>query len=178
MGNFEEVVTNLLVKFGEEVLETCMKSLESKEGLSSMVQKASDKSNAFVLNLIKMVVEREDEEFCTKRNKHQILKYHTYRAKNILTKIGNIEICRNEYLVKETGKRFVYLDEILDLDKRQRIDKAFQGEIVENAVKHSYRTASDLAEGIITSMTAYNLVKRHHANHEELLEKETDKKKE
>lgn len=178
MGIFEEVVTSLLTKFGEDILETCIKTLEEREGLSGMVKKTSAKSNAFVLKLIKMVVEREDAEFCQKRNIHKVLKYHTYRAKNILTPIGNIELCRNEYLDKDSGKRFVYVDDILDLDKRQRIDKLFQGEIVKSAVEHSYRTASALAGGMVTPMTAYNLVKRYHPKQEEVFEEEIGKKKE
>ena len=82
-------------------------------------------------DIIKTVFEIADEEFFNRESRKQRYYSKAYRKREIITLFGHIIYYRHEYVDKDTGKPFIYIDEKIGLHRRDRYDPAVCAKLYE-----------------------------------------------
>lgn len=85
------------------------------------------------------------------RKTHQLVIKEKDRKRNILTKLGNIEITRDYYYDKNNNCYTVPIDRSLGIQAYKRISENVCAELVEKSTEYSYAKSSQIVTGNIVS---------------------------
>ncbi|AEM73012.1 LOW QUALITY PROTEIN: protein of unknown function UPF0236 [Caldicellulosiruptor acetigenus 6A] len=151
-------IEELLNRFGEGIVEI----LRGEKDIAKYSMELKVKMDEIGKEMIKEVCGLVDE--IVRNEKERKARYDVVRKdrRNIKTIFGDVEYIRTYYKNKGDGG-YVYLaDEILGIEKYQRIDKAVKAAIVEKVVEMSYEKAAKevLGEEKITRQSVMNILKR------------------
>lgn len=164
IAKIKEKLQEIWDKALEKTLGLIMHNIKSGATLSEHVKTGGELVDNLLTDTIAEVVNAIDEDYASKRNKKVFIKYNSNKVKNILTCRGNVEMKRTQWKNKETGETFFFVDEVLDIDRYQRLDKDLQKTLMEDSVNRSYRVASARQDYRVSHQTAYNVIKRNVAN--------------
>ena len=123
-------VKEICMTTGREVLEECIRSV----------------NQAF----------REDK---ARRKELGLVLHEKERPRKVLTEMGLIDISRDCYRDRRSGS-FVYpLDELLEVERYERIDSSVRASLVWEACEESYRrSAEHVTEGAVSRQTVRNVI--------------------
>jgi len=179
-------MTNIISDINKKII-THMLNLEEKMELGGMDLTGAvddtltlvheigrDMIETFIENVEKGLLQDEDR-------KSEWVVQCKNREKTVSTKLGDITYARTYYRNRETGAFRHLVDDILDIQPHQRIDKGLQEDMLLKAQELSYQKVVDSYEDIsITSRnTIKNIVHKFPTEHSSLssLEKPQEKKK-
>ena len=99
---------------------------------------------------------REDK---AKRKELGLVLHEKDRSRKMLTEMGQIDISRDYYREKKSGKYVYPLDELLDVKRYERIDSNVRASLVWEACEQSYqRSAEHVTEGAVSRQTVRNAI--------------------
>lgn len=134
----EEGIRNLQ----ESILELVVKG----DGFTDVVSKVKEQTDALGREICRQVFESLDGSIYkdTKRKKDWNIERKA-DPKKIITRLGEIEYCRN-YYCSRNGKGYRHLlDELLGIGVHERIDQGVRADLTEYAANISYQKAGELA---------------------------------
>ena len=103
-------------------------------------------------DIIVEVINRMDERFFKLKGRTQ--RYHSkgYRKREIITVFGHITYYRHEYVDKDTGRPFIYVDEKLGLHRKDRYDPCVCALIYERYgyINSMIKVGKDIGSGLDT----------------------------
>ena len=85
-------------------------------------------------DIIKETLEEMDEYFFKLKGRSKRYYSKGYRKREIITVFGHIIYYRHEYIDRNTGKPFIYVDEKIGLHRKDRYDPTVCGLMQENKV--------------------------------------------
>lgn len=127
----EEALAELLLKYAksEKNIGTTISSLLAPMNFTcdifnyaKLIDWLSSSSRKIVCILIKNLLEEMDRNF--RYSKGRIDRYYVKntRQRTIITMFGEVTYTRTEYIDRDTGEAFIYVDREIDLAPRQRYD--------------------------------------------------------
>ncbi len=151
-------IEKLLNRFGEGIVEI----LRGEKDIAMYSMELKEKMDEIGKEMIKEACGLVDE--IVRNKKKRKARYEVVRKdkRSIKTIFGDVEYIRTYYKNKGEGG-YVYLaDEILGIEKYQRIDKAVKAAIVEKVVEMSYERAAKevLGEEKIARQSVMNILRR------------------
>lgn len=158
IDNIISKMEELLNKFGEGIIEI----LKGEKDIAKYSMELKEKMDEIGKEMITEACSFVDE--IVREEKKRKAKYEVVRKdkRSIKTIFGDVEYIRTYYKNKEEG-RYVYLtDEILGIEKFQRIDKAVKAAIFEKVAEMSYEKAAKEVLGVekITRQSVMNILKK------------------
>lgn len=133
--------------------------------------------NELLLEIISKCLSEIDDEYNRKRNNAKVLLTHRKKSKPFLMEDGVLTLSRNRYINRIDNKPFYYLDNLLHLEKRQRISNSFQESIIKSSVEKSYKSVEEKFNNTISVQTAMNIVKKYDKYIDKVENKKDNKKK-
>lgn len=110
-------------------------------------------------SLLCQIVSLIETSFDKTRDKHRIVVRNKNKKRKLLTELGEVEINHTLYFDKQSERYFFAVDEILQLEKRSRIERGMKAKLVSDAAITSYGKAATLANNAVSRQTVHNLVK-------------------
>ncbi len=156
----EKELTKLVNKAVCELLDKFHCRLEeNQKSLTTLMEDSKEISNRLVIKVVESFGKSVDMIYSRDiRNKKEVEITHGHKHKRILSDIGEINFDRKRYVVN--GEPFYVVDDFLMLDKRQRIEKGYQSNILKLSAETSYNKAAKLLNNDITPRTALNIARR------------------
>ena len=131
-----------------------------RHSLSDIVESTQETVNELGVQLIERLYQEVDRLFDERRDKHKIVIKNCSKTRRLLTSMGEVKLRRKLYFEKQTARYFFAVDEILQLQKYERIERNLQADLVSKATLTSYGKASEFAGRRVSRQTVHNLVKR------------------
>ena len=138
--HFYEKITSELEKKVKNIF------LEGKGDISQVINTVEDNLDELGCEIIKDFIEKCDYEIkhSKERKKHWVVQQKEMK-KTLITTFGEVKYFRVYYKSK-SNKGFTYLvDDILSIDRYQRIDNGLASKMVEFASEYSYQKSANLA---------------------------------
>ena len=138
--HFYEKITSELEKEVKNIF------INGNGDISQVINNLEDSLNELGCNIIKDFIEKCDLEIKqSKERKKQWVVQQRDMKKTLITTFGEVKYSRVYYKSK-ANKGFTYLvDDILGIERYQRIDDGLSAKIVELSSDHSYQKSADLA---------------------------------
>lgn len=138
--HFHEKITSELEKEVKNIF------VEGKGDISQVINNVENHLNDLGCNIIKDFIEKCDHEIKeSKERKKQWIVQQKDMKKTLITIFGEVKYSRVYYKSK-SNKGFTYLvDDILGIERYQRLDDGLSAKIVELSSDHSYQKSADLA---------------------------------
>lgn len=130
-----------------QIVQTDRGFHQVEEDLHRLVQAAS-------AQFLSMVMEEIDEQLFEKRPR--TLKPVGYRCRQVVTALGEVTLKRRLYRDNQ-GKAHFLLDEVLGLEKRQRLSPRLKEMAVELAADLPYRRAAKFLEYLVPGVSAMSV---------------------
>ncbi len=130
-----------------------------KLSFADITQKTKHEMNELGCNVLGLIVATLETTFDANRDKHRIVIRNKNKKRKLLTEMGEVEIKHTLYFDKQEERYFFAVDELLELEKRSRIEKGMKAKLVSDAVITSYGKAAKIADNTVSRQTVYNIVK-------------------
>jgi len=171
----QEKATNVVIEFLEKVYEI----FREGSNFTKTAEEISNNADILTCELMSEYMNIIDDTIRESglRKKSYIIK-NREDEKSIITKMGEVKYKRTYYEAKD-GSGYTYLlDEIMGIEKHQRIDDGFKNELLKKAIKGSYQSSGKEAGRIeVSRQTVKNIV--HEIDNEEIrYEEEIETKRE
>lgn len=158
MNNIIQQITTNIAKKLEKVL---INSLNNKYDFSDIVEELTITGKQVTSNMLNYVLEELEEtirESAEIREKYTIHKRAVSRK--ILCSFGELEYERTYYKNKLDGSYIYLLDNLLDIEKGQRIETNLRSKLYKNSTKMSYQEAVNIfTDGKISRQSVLNIIK-------------------
>ena len=158
----EEIITRLTT---EMVKNICEKAFCSKwQGLADLagdVKEICMTTGREVLEECIRSINQTFRENKARRKELGLVLHEKERPRKILTEMGMIDISRDYYQDKKSGKYVYPLDELLEVKRYERIDSRVRATLVWEACEQSYqRSTEHVTEGAVSRQTVRNAILR------------------
>src|SRR6056297_2062859 len=172
--HFYEKITSELEKEVENIF------IEGKVDITQVINTVKDNLDELGCSIVKEFLERCDTKIkeSKERKKHWVVQQKGMK-KTLITVFGEVKYFRVYYKSKG-DKGFTYLlDDIVGIERYQRIDNGLTSKIIELASDHSYQKSADLAvkRVKISRETVKNKIRKLGEIDNRELEEKKDKKK-
>ena len=173
--HFYEKITSELEKEVENIF------MQGNGDITQVINTVKDNLDELGCNIIKEFLEKCDYEIKhSKERKKQWVVQQKNMEKTLITTFGEVKYSRVYYKSK-ADKGFTYLlDDILGIERYQRIDNGLASKIVDLASEHSYQKSADLAvNGVkLSRETVKNKIRKlGEVDNRELEDKPEEKRK-
>lgn len=148
-----------LIEFSVENIITAVQKGLGKQSFAEIVGLTTDVVHRLGTTLIEEIVTALDEQYNMERDRHAIIMRNN-KSRRMMTKIGEVTLRRRLYYDKTLQKYFFAVDELLDIERRSRIDTELKQELIANATLTSYGKASEIAGHKVSRQTVHNIVKK------------------
>lgn len=162
----KEVIASILTKGMEDVLSGV--AFGKNQTFSGIVKNTQEVMNMVGIRILEILVSEIDRSFDKNRDFHRILVRNKRKSRRILTTMGEVTLNRQLYFDKLEKRYFFAVDESLDIPKSSRIDASLQSQLIEQATRSSYGSASLTVNNKVSRQTVHNLVKRYEPKIEEV----------
>lgn len=145
---------------------------------NSIVERTYENSKRFALDILKYLIESLDEEIRVSKSRKKKWYIERYDTRTILTPLGKLTFTRTYYKNKYVRKKYSYiLDEVLGINKYQRMDVSIEAKLLEFANELSYENAGKMFNEnfVLSKQTVKNKMKK--LSEIELFEEIPEKKK-
>lgn len=148
-----------LIEFSVANIITVVQKGIGKQSFAEIVSLTTDVVHSLGTTLIEEIVTALDEHYNMERDRHAIIMRNN-KSRRILTKMGEVTLSRRLYYDKSKQQYFFAVDELLDIERRSRIDPGLKQELIANATLTSYGKASEIAGHKVSRQTVHNIVKK------------------
>ena len=139
----EKIITEILAKYSWKIV----KEIGSGEkSFDEMIKAVEAPVRSVAAEIVEAAVKQLDERVRADKawRKEEGLQIHEKeKSKGIITTLGPIELTRTVYKDKASGKNRYLLDEMLGLEKRQRISNEGKAAMLMEATKESYARSAE-----------------------------------
>lgn len=171
MKNLIDLVSKIVNdKINETINEIFLKLDNNDFRLSEEINSYHDKFNKIFLETFEKIFRNYDNYYFKNLRTNNIKVTHI-KSKTVRTEYGDFKLERRRYIDTVTKEKFYYIDDLIDIDKRQRIEKAFEYSILEQSIKKSYKSVEKRFNNNVTATTAINIAKRNINKIEEIEKK-------
>lgn len=147
-----------------ELDQILFSSINDEKSNFELIKKLRNNTDEFLKKYITQRLELMDDIFSENREDNsKLVITNSKQIKTILTEIGEIQFKRNRYKNRVSNQSFYFIDNIFYLSPHQRIDLAYQKEIIKNSINNNYYEAARRTNNLISPQTAFNAVKRHYS---------------
>ena len=94
--------------------------------------------------ILQIVFNEADEIFNSERDRSKVIIKHNGKTRRLLTTLGEVTLHRRLYYDKTAARYFFAADELLKIEKRARIEKGMQAQLIADATRSSYGKAAKL----------------------------------
>jgi len=156
----ETSITQIAVNLASRLQEIFCENLRGgnftqfcSEMFESVKMTALETATLFLSETDKLVRQESErkERYTVERNN---------QARTLQTEFGQLGISRTIYTEKATGKCHALLDEVLQIDKYERIENNLKAKVISLACDTSYGKAGKVAGGVLSRQTVMNVVHR------------------
>jgi len=175
MNNIIQLIAE---KVKKEIEESVDKVCEGSANLDNIVDSVSEMVNSIGIDTISAII--DELNFNINKSPDRSGKYYVHKKeveRTLITRFGALEFERTYYKnIKENSYVYI-LDEILGIQKYERVEGNLKGEILDNSTEMSYQKAADISTPVsITRQTVKNIIREN--GKIDNLELETGEKKE
>ena len=110
--------------------------------------------------ILQIVFNEADEIFNSERDRSKVIIKHNGKTRRLLTTLGEVTLHRRLYYDKTAARYFFAADELLKIEKRARIEKGMQAQLIADATRSSYGKAAEIAHRKVSRQTVHNIVRR------------------
>ena len=154
----EKSITQLLRNFTTKLIDLFNENLVSGS-FASLCAEAQREACAFETGLLASFFEETDKMILQDADrKKRFYVEKRGQVKRLQTDMGEVELKRTLFKDKKNGKFRYLADELLDIDKYQRIDKGLKAKLADAAAEGSYGKAEALTGGAVSRQTVMNIV--------------------
>lgn len=154
----EEKIRDLIEASVANIITAVQKGL-GKQSFAEIVGLTTDVVHNLGTKLIEEIVSTLDEQYNAERDRHAVIMRNN-KSRRMLTQIGEVTLRRRLYYDKQKQRYFFAVDELLDIERRSRIDTGLKQELIANATLTSYGKASEIAGHGVSRQTVHNIVKK------------------
>ncbi|MBQ9276495.1 MAG: ISLre2 family transposase [Clostridia bacterium] len=146
----------------ESVSKILLYSAESASKLmfTDLTENTKKEMNDLGTKILSFIVSQVEENFEKSRDRHKIVIRNKNKKRRLLTEMGEVEINHTLYCDKASRRYFFAVDEMLQIDKKTRIESGMKAKLISDATITSYGKASELADCAVSRQTVFNLVKK------------------
>ncbi|MBP5154808.1 MAG: ISLre2 family transposase [Lachnospiraceae bacterium] len=156
----EEIIAQLLAKMARKICETTFSS--EWRGISELTERLKSECRATEKAILEECVKsinRTFRENKARRKEMGLVLQEKDRHREILTVLGLIDVSRDCYFDKQNGIYVYPLDELLQIEKNERMDSGVKARLVWEACEESYRkSAEHVTEGAVSRQTVRNAI--------------------
>lgn len=143
MNNIIQVIVE---KVKKEIEESVIKVLEGNTNLDNIVDSVGEMINNIGIDTLSAIITELNSTI--KKAPERARKYHVQRnndKRTLVTRFGELEFERTYYKnIKENSYVYI-LDELLKIEKYERIEGNLKGDILDKATEVSYQKAAELS---------------------------------
>lgn len=153
-NKIQELITNSVAE-----LLTCINKELGQMSFSEIVEMTTQAVKKLGATLIEEIVSSLDVKYYELRDKHTI-QMRNNKRRTMLTQLGEVTLQRRLYYDKIQKRYFFAVDELLNIERRSRVEAGLKQELITNATLMSYGKASELCGGKVSRQTVHNIVKQ------------------
>lgn len=162
MINFKEELRIMIDDAVDELLAIISVDLK-RSTLSGIIKTTKATVDKLGASLVARIVELTDELYNKRRDKHAVV-VRNYKTRKLISELGEVTLNRRLYYDKSQGKYFFAVDELLEIEKRSRIEKGLKGRLVSEATQGSYGKACRRTGNFVSRQTVSNLLQQVNIN--------------
>jgi hypothetical protein len=160
-------MNNIIQLIGQKVKDTIEEGvisvLEGDTKLDNIVDSVAEMVNNIGLDTLNAIIDELND--IVKKSPERSGIYHIHKSnvsRTLVTRFGELEFNR-AYYKNIRDKRYIYiLDELLGIEKYERIEGNLKGEILDLAVDVSYQKAAELSTpAYLTRETVKNIIREN-----------------
>lgn len=160
MNNIIQLIAE---KVKDTIEESVIKVLEGETKLDNVVDLVGDMVNNIGLDTIGAIIDELND--IVKKSPERSGIYHIHKStvsRTLVTRFGELEFNR-PYYKNIRDKNYVYiLDELLGIEKYERVEGNLKGDILDKAVDVSYQKAAELlTPAYLTRQTVKNIIREN-----------------
>lgn len=173
----EQIIAEILAKYAKKIVEEIG---SGEKDFDEMIKAVEAPVRTVAVEIVEAAVRQLDAKIRADkvwRKEEGLLIHEKEKSKGIVTTLGPIEVTRTVYKDKENGKNRYLLDEMLGLEKRQRISNEGKAAMLMEATKESYaRSVGHAMRHEVSRQSVYTAIRRIRLPQEEIVSGE-DKKR-
>lgn len=160
MNNIIQLIAE---KVKDTIEESVIKVLEGNTKLDTIVDLVGEMVNNIGLDTLNTIIDELDD--IVKKSPERSGIYHIHKSKvsrTLVTRFGELEFKR-AYYKNIRNKNYVYiLDELLGIEKYERVEGNLKGDILDKAVDMSYQKSAELSTpAYLTRQTVKNIIREN-----------------
>lgn len=156
----EEIIAHLLAEMAKKICEMTFSSDWS--GIGELTERLKDEcltTEKAILEECLRNINRAFRESKSKRKEMGLVLQEKERHREILTSLGLIDVSRDCYFDKQNDTYVYPLDELLQIEKYERVDSGVKARLVWEACGESYqKSAEHVTEGAVSRQTVRNAI--------------------
>ena len=170
----EEIIAHLLAEMAKKICEMTFSS--DWRGIGELTERLKVEcltTEKAILEECLRGINQAFRENKTNRKEMGLVLQEQDRHREILTSLGLIDVSRDCYFDKQNGTYVYPLDELLQIEKYERVDSGVKARLVWEACEESYqKSAEHVTEGAVSRQTVRNAIISCDAE----IEQQTDEK--
>ncbi|SHD76538.1 ISLre2 family transposase [Schnuerera ultunensis] len=160
MNNIIQLIAG---KVKKEIEDSVIKVLEGDAKLDNIVDSVGEMVNNIGLDTLGAIIDELND--IVKKSPERSGIYHIHKSnvsRTLVTRFGELEFNRT-YYKNIRDKHYVYiLDELLGIEKYERVEGNLKGDILDKAVDVSYQKAAELSTpAYLTRQTVKNIIREN-----------------
>ncbi len=160
MNNIIQLIAE---KVKDTIEESVIKVLEGETKLDTIVDSVGEMVNTIGLDTLGAIIDELND--VVKKSPERSGIYHIHKSnvsRTLVTRFGELEFNR-PYYKNIRDKNYVYiLDELLGIEKYERVEGNLKGDILDKAVDVSYQKAAELSTpAYLTRQTVKNIIREN-----------------
>ncbi|TFZ39133.1 ISLre2 family transposase [Soehngenia longivitae] len=160
MNNIIQLIAE---KVKREIEESVIKVIEGEVNLDNIVDSVGEMVNDIGTKTMLAIIDELND--IIKKSPERSKKYHIHKSKvsrTLITRFGELEFERSYYKNIEKNNYVYILDELLGIEKYERIEGNLKGEILDKAANVSYEKAAKLSTPVpITRETVKKIIREN-----------------
>jgi hypothetical protein len=157
--NTQEKVRLMIEGSTAQIMSMLMNTI-GKGAFSDTVEETQRIVNDLGSQILQIVCAEADDVFNAERDRNKVIIKHKDKTRRLLTTLGEVTLHRRLYYDKIEARYFFAADELLQIDKRARIEKGMQAQLIADATRSSYGKAAEIAHRKVSRQTVHNIVRR------------------
>ena len=150
-------------KVKREIEENIIKTLEGASNLYEIVDSVGEMVNSIGIDTLSAIIEELNQQIKEARERKG--KYYVQRnndKRTLVTRFGLLEFERTYYKNNKENKYTYILDELLGIEKYEKIEGNLKGEILEKAIDVSYEKSAKLSTPVsVTRETVKRIIREN-----------------
>ena len=157
--NTQEKVRSIIEGSTAQIMSMLMNTI-GKGTFSDTVDETQRIVNDLGSQILQIVCAEADDVFNAERDRNKVIIKHKDKTRRLLTTLGEVTLHRRLYYDKIDARYFFAADELLQIEKRARIEKGMQAQLIADATRSSYGKAAEIAHRKVSRQTVHNIVRR------------------